>query len=105
VVAAAMVAALLSITGGGVYLGSAVVARHRAQAAADLAALAAAARLAAGPETACAQANAVAREMRVRITSCAVDDLDVVVTIEVRLAVGGWGKAQAAARAGPAYTA
>jgi secretion/DNA translocation related TadE-like protein len=100
-----MVAALLSITGGGVYLGSAVVARHRAQAAADLAALAAAARLAAGPETACAQANAVAREMRVRITSCAVDDLDVVVTIEVRLAVGGWGKAQAAARAGPAYTA
>jgi secretion/DNA translocation related TadE-like protein len=100
-----MVAALLSITGGGVYLGSAVVARHRAQAAADLAALAAAARLAAGPETACAQANAVAREMRVRITSCAVDYLDVVVTIEVRLAVGGWGKAQAAARAGPAYTA
>jgi secretion/DNA translocation related TadE-like protein len=100
-----MVASLLSITGGGVYLGSAVVARHRAQAAADLAALAAAARLAAGPETACAQANAVAREMRVSITSCAVDDLDVVVTIEVRLAVGGWGKAQAAARAGPAYTA
>jgi secretion/DNA translocation related TadE-like protein len=100
-----MVAALLSITGGGVYLGSAVVARHGAQAAADLAALAAAARLAAGPETACAQANAVAREMRVSITSCAVDDLDVVVTIEVRLAVGGWGKAQAAARAGPAYTA
>ena len=82
-----------------------MVARHRAQAAADLAALAAAARLAAGPETACAQANAVAREMRVRTTSCAVDDLDVVVTIEVRLAVGGWGKARAAARAGPAYTA
>jgi len=41
-----MVAVLLSITGGGAYLGSAVVARHRAQAAADLAALAAAARLA-----------------------------------------------------------
>jgi secretion/DNA translocation related TadE-like protein len=97
-----MVAALLSITGGGVYLGAAVVARHRAQAAADLAALAAAARLAAGPETACAQAKAVAREMRVSTTGCAVDDLDVVVTVDARLAVGGWGCARAAARAGPA---
>jgi len=97
-----MVAVLLSITGGGVYLGAAVVARHRAQAAADLAALAAAARLAAGPETACAQAKVVARQMRVSSTGCAVDNLDVVVTTEVRLAVGGWGSARAAARAGPA---
>ncbi|MBV8860835.1 MAG: flp pilus-assembly TadE/G-like family protein [Mycobacterium sp.] len=101
VVAAAMVATLLSITGGGVYLGAAVVARHRAQAAADLAALGAAARLAAGPEPACAQAQAIAREMRVSTASCTVDDLDVVVTIEVPLAVGRWGTAQAAARAGP----
>jgi secretion/DNA translocation related TadE-like protein len=100
-----MVAVLLSITGGGAYLGSAVVARHRAQAAADLAALAAAARLAAGPEAACAQAKAVARQMRVSTTGCDVDDLDVVVTVEVRRAVGGWGSARAAARAGPAETA
>ena len=97
-----MVAVLLSITGGSAYLGSAVVARHRAQAAADLAALAAAARLAAGPETACAQATAVADRMRASSAGCAVDDLDVVVTIEVRLVVGGWGSARAAARAGPA---
>jgi secretion/DNA translocation related TadE-like protein len=97
-----MVGVLLSATGGSVYLGSAVVARHRAQAAADLAALAAAARLAAGPETACAQAKGVARQMGVSTTGCAVDDLDVVVTTEVRLAVGGWGSARAAARAGPA---
>ena len=100
-----MVAVLLSITGGGAYLGSAVVARHRAQAAADLAALAAAARLAAGPEAACAQAKAVARQMRVSTTGCDVDDLDVVVTVDVRLAVGGWASARAAARAGPAETA
>jgi secretion/DNA translocation related TadE-like protein len=79
-----------------------VVARHRAQAGADLAALAAASRLAAGPETACAQARLVARAMRASTTGCAVDDLDVVVTVEVRLAVGGWGSARAAARAGPA---
>jgi secretion/DNA translocation related TadE-like protein len=97
-----MVVVLLIVTGGGAYLGAAVVARHRAQAAADLAALAAAARVAAGPETACTQANAVARAMRVSTTGCAVDDLDVVVTIEVGLAVGRWGRARAAARAGPA---
>jgi secretion/DNA translocation related TadE-like protein len=102
VVAAAMVVVLLSITGGSSYLGSAVVARHRAQAAADLAALAAAVRLTGGPEAACAQAKAVAREMRASSTGCAVDDLDVVVTVDVRLAVGGWGSARAAARAGPA---
>jgi secretion/DNA translocation related TadE-like protein len=101
VVAAAMVAVLLSITGGSAYLGCAVVARHRAQAAADLAALAAAARLPAGPEMACAQAAAVAREMRVDGVHCAVNDLDTVVTIEVRVAVGGWSRARAAARAGP----
>ncbi len=79
-----MVAVLLSITGVSLYLGAAVVARHRAQAAADLAALAAAARLAAGPATACARAKVVAREMRTSPTGCAVDDLDVVVTVEVR---------------------
>jgi secretion/DNA translocation related TadE-like protein len=100
-----MVAVLLSITGGSAYLGAAVVARHRAQAAADLAALAASARLVAGPETACAAAKAVAGEMHVSTTDCAVDDLDVVVTTEVRLAVGGWPSARAAARAGPANPA
>jgi secretion/DNA translocation related TadE-like protein len=96
-----MVAVLLTITGGSAYLGSAVVARHRAQAAADLAALAAAARLPGGPETACAQATVVASDMRVDGIHCAVDDLDAVVTIEVRVAVGGWSTARAAARAGP----
>jgi secretion/DNA translocation related TadE-like protein len=96
-----MVVVLLVVTGGSAYLGAAVVARHRAQAAADLAALAAAARVPAGPQTACAQANALARAMRVSTTGCTVDDLDVVVTIEVGLAVGRWGKARAAARAGP----
>jgi len=96
-----MVAVLLTVTGGIAYLGSAVVARHQAQAAADLGALAAASGLAAGPETACAQAKAVARQMRVATAGCAVEDLDVVVTTEVRLA-GGWGNARAAARAGPA---
>jgi secretion/DNA translocation related TadE-like protein len=94
-----MVVVLLSVTGGSAYLGAAVIARHRAQAAADLAALAAAARVPAGAETACAQADALARAMRVKPAGCDLDDLDVVVTIEV--GVGRWGAARAAARAGP----
>ncbi len=93
-----MVAALLCVTGAGTYLGSVVVARHRAQAAADLAALAGAGRLPAGPEAACARAVAVTRAMGTAEASCVVDDLDVVVT--VRVAVRG-GAASAAARAGP----
>jgi len=96
-----MVAVVLFVTGAGAYVGSVVLARHRAQAAADLAALAAAARVPAGAESACAQAGAVARAMRADPAGCAVDDLDVVVTVEVGLPVGRWGTARAAARAGP----
>jgi len=99
VVAAAMVAVLLCVTGGGAYLGSVVIARHRAQAAADLGALAAAARLPSGVAAACARATAVTRAMRIDDTGCRVDGLDVVVT--VRVAVAFAGAAQAAARAGP----
>jgi secretion/DNA translocation related TadE-like protein len=102
VIAAAMVVVLLTVTAGVAYLGVAVVARHRAQAAADLAALAAAARVPAGAEAACAQAHAVARVMRAGTTRCVVEDLDVVITIEVSAAGGRWGTARAAARAGPA---
>jgi secretion/DNA translocation related TadE-like protein len=94
-----MVAVLLMVTGGAAYLGSVVVARHRAQAAADLAALAAAARLPAGVAAACARATAVATGMRVDDTQCRVDGLDVVVTVRVPVAFAG--TARAAARAGP----
>jgi secretion/DNA translocation related TadE-like protein len=100
-----MVVVLLSVTGGCACLGAAVVARHRAQAAADLAALAAAARVPAGAESACAQAIALARAMRVNTAGCEVDVLDIVVTIEAGLADGRWGRARAVARAGPADTA
>jgi secretion/DNA translocation related TadE-like protein len=95
-----MVAVLLCMTGAGAYLGSAIVARHRAQAAADLGALAAAAALPSGVAAACARATAVAREMRVDDAQCSVDGLDVVIT--VRVGVAFVGVAQAAARAGPA---
>ncbi len=88
-------AALLAITVGGFYLGSAVIARHRAQAAADLAALAAAARLPAGTDAACSQASVIANAMRVGVADCTVEELDVVVIVQA-------GRARAGARAGPA---
>ena len=101
VVAAAMVVVLLSVTGGCACLGAAVVARHRAQAAADLAALAAAARLPAGPRRPAHRPTRWPGRCGLTTAGCAVDDLDVVITIEVGLTVGRWGKARAAARAGP----
>jgi secretion/DNA translocation related TadE-like protein len=97
-----MMAVLLTITAGGGYVGSAVIARHRAQAAADLAALAAAVRLADG--AACARASELARAMRTIVTRCAIEDLDVLVTVDASMTFGrlGVGPARASARAGPA---
>jgi secretion/DNA translocation related TadE-like protein len=96
-----MVVVLLWVTGAGAYLGAVVVARHRAQAAADLSALAAAARLPSGAHAACARATEVARRMRIDDARCDVDDLDVVITIQVAVFAA---TATAAARAGPADT-
>jgi secretion/DNA translocation related TadE-like protein len=103
VLAAAMLAVLLCVTCACAYVGAVVVARHRAQAAADLAALAAAARLPSGAEAACAEASTVARAMRVDDVECRVDDFDVVVTVHVAAVFAG--VAEAAARAGPADVA
>ncbi|OHU98172.1 Rv3654c family TadE-like protein [Mycobacterium talmoniae] len=98
--AAAMVAVLVSLTAGGAYLGAAVRARHAAQATADLAALAAAAALPGGAQAACARATRVVDRMAAQAAGCVVRGLDVVVTVEVPVAGVGW--ARAAARAGPA---
>lgn len=101
-----MMAAVLVVTVGAVHVGSAVVARHRAQAAADMAALAAATRMPAGPGAACEKASAVARAMSTTVTACDADSLDVVVTVDAPLASAAWGAgpARAVARAGPAAT-
>jgi secretion/DNA translocation related TadE-like protein len=100
-----MMAVLLAITIGGVYVGSAVIARHRAQAAADLAALAAAVHLANGTAAACEQASVPAHAMHTALTQCLVEDedLDVVVTVDATMRFGqlGVGAVRATARAGP----
>lgn len=94
-IAVAMMAVLMAVTVGGFYIGSAVIARHRAQAAADLAALAAAGALPAGADAACGRASVIANGMGVDVVDCTVQALDVVVTVVA-------GPARAAARAGPA---
>lgn len=98
-----MMAVLLAITVACVYLGSAAVARHRAQSAADLAALAAAGRLTEGRDAACSHAVALAQRMHATLVECSVIGLDVVVAVDVTATLGrlGSGTARAIARAGP----
>lgn len=101
--AVTLIAVLVAVTSAVAVVGSAVAARHRAQAAADLAALAGAGRLASGPQVACQWADSVTGAMGVRLAACRVDGLDVVVTAEVAVRLGrlGLGTASAKARAGP----
>ena len=80
-----------------------VVARHRAQGAADLGALAAAGLLAQGAEAGCEEAGEIARRMGVRVRRCSVAQWDVVVDVEANVSVGVLGvrTVRASARAGP----
>jgi secretion/DNA translocation related TadE-like protein len=84
-------------------MASAVVTRHRAEAAADLAALAAASRAEAGAVHPCTAARRVAEHMTVHLSRCRMVGADAI--IEVGLRPGGllapFGTAGAHARAGP----
>lgn len=99
----AFLAVVLAVTLAMAQVGVAAVARHRAQSAADLGALAAATRLSEGPAAACAAADAVVTRMRGHRVDCSVQGLDVVVIVEVPVTFGRWGtgRALAGARAGP----
>jgi secretion/DNA translocation related TadE-like protein len=85
--------------------GQAVLARHRAEAAADLAALAAAALWDAGQPGACPAALRVAGANGGRLLACRAA-ADGTVRVTVAVPIGGpaaaWGPAQVSARAGPA---
>jgi len=93
--------ALIAVTVALAHVGSGVLARHRAQSAADLAALAAAAESVRGTERACSAAGEVAGRVRATVRDCRIDGWDVVVTVTVPVGLGS-GVATAAARAGPA---
>jgi secretion/DNA translocation related TadE-like protein len=102
--AAASVAALLLLVGLIVSIGAAAETRHRAESAADLAALAAAANLPSGVERACARARWVAHRMRTELTACRVHGWEAEVELAARPPdlLLGFGVASARARAGPA---
>ncbi|WP_073947067.1 Rv3654c family TadE-like protein [Streptomyces kebangsaanensis] len=93
------IALLCVVFGAGLALGQAVVGRHRAAGAADLAALAAAGHWAEGSAAACARADRVARAQGTRLVRCVVvgDTSDVTAVSE-----RGPFTAEVRARAGPA---
>jgi secretion/DNA translocation related TadE-like protein len=92
----------------GLHLGAAVIARHRAEAAADLAALAAAGLAVEGAEAACRRAGEVAAAMGGTVTSCRLVGWDALVEARVPVAVTAPGigidTAAGRARAGPVST-
>ncbi len=93
---------LLMVTGMGVQLGAGVLARQRAETAADLAALAGAAKVLHGPDVACQAAVAVASANDAALETCLMTGTDVLVTVSVQLRAGPMnGSATSRARAGP----
>lgn len=96
------VAALTGVALLSCWLAAAVLARHRAEAAADLAALAAASHAAEGPTQACERARWIADRMAVSLLTCRWQRLDAFVEVQAPgLGVAGLPGPSARARAGP----
>ncbi|MEV8438904.1 Rv3654c family TadE-like protein [Actinosynnema sp. NPDC051121] len=100
VVAVGVMAVWFALVVVGGQVGEAVVNRHRASAAADLGALAAAGELPGGVAHACARARWVVERMGGRLVECLVEGWEV----DVRVSGGAtvFGAPSARARAGPA---
>ncbi|MEU4169123.1 Rv3654c family TadE-like protein [Streptomyces sp. NPDC026665] len=105
-----MVAVLCAVFGAVLAMGQAVVVRHRAAGAADLAALAAADHWSQGGTAACARADRVARAQSARLVRCEVEgQISEVtassgtgpITAEVRSRAGPAGSAKSAGLPGP----
>ncbi|WP_442814027.1 Rv3654c family TadE-like protein [Streptomyces sp. NBC_00151] len=108
------IAVLCAVFGAVLSMGQAVVVRHRAAGAADLAALAAADHWSDGGTAACARADRVARAQSARLVRCAVEGQisDVTassgtgpITAEVRSRAGPPGSLGSDGSPGPAETA
>lgn len=97
------IGALVLLLAGAMALLSAVAASHRARAAADLAALAAAGARVDGGDARdpCAVASEVAERNGSALAACAVAGDDVTVTVRTPVSWPGLGAASARARAGP----
>jgi secretion/DNA translocation related TadE-like protein len=97
------IGAVAAVLGGLLLFVAAVVTRHRAESAADLAALAAAGTAVAGEERACAEARWVTEQMDVELRSCRLSGWNalVEVTAPPPAVLSLFGPAAARARAGP----
>lgn len=97
------IGAVAAVLSGLLLFAAAVVTRHRAESAADLAALAAAGAAVAGEEQACAEARWVTEQMGVDLRSCRLSgwNAQVEVTAAPPAALSLFGPAAARARAGP----
>ncbi|MBE8526197.1 flp pilus-assembly TadE/G-like family protein [Amycolatopsis sp. H6(2020)] len=97
------VAALTAVATLAFWLAATVTARHQAESAADLGALAAASHATEGPVRACERARWVADRMGVTLRTCRWQQLDALVEVEARgPAMAGVPRPSAHARAGPA---
>ncbi|GAA5127934.1 Rv3654c family TadE-like protein [Pseudonocardia adelaidensis] len=101
------IAVIMTVFVVGLHLGAAVIARHRAEAAADLAALAAAGLAVEGAQAACRRAGEVAGAMGGTVTSCRLAGWDALLEVRVPISVAlpGIDTATGRARAGPVPTA
>jgi secretion/DNA translocation related TadE-like protein len=97
------IGAAAAVLSGLLLFASAVVTRHRAESAADLAALAAAATAVAGEDQACEEARWVTQQMDVDLRSCRLSGWDALVEVAAKppAALSLFGPAAARARAGP----
>jgi secretion/DNA translocation related TadE-like protein len=103
VLVVALAAVLLVVAAGIALVGAATVARHRAESAADLAALSAAAHALEGDVAACRWAATAARRSGGELVACRLDDAVADVVVRARLATPAarFGAATSRARAGP----
>ncbi|SDJ52191.1 helicase/secretion neighborhood TadE-like protein [Actinokineospora alba] len=101
--AAGVIAMVMVLAGLVAGVGAALVTRHRAEAAADLAALSGAVHAVSGEEAACARARWVADRMRVEVVGCRLSGWDVSVHVAARppTFIAAFGPAESTARAGP----
>ncbi|MFF3440773.1 Rv3654c family TadE-like protein [Streptosporangium sp. NPDC002721] len=103
-----LMALVFAVATAVVFAGMARVARHRAQSAADLSALAAARLAFADPGRGCVRASSLAADNEARVTRCSLSDggiADIEVTLEVSLPLKGPVAITARARAGPVHIA
>lgn len=103
VLATGIVAALVVSAMAFTAVGQATAARHRAQGAADAAALAGASKVLLGDGESCAAARAMAEDAAVELERCEVRNLEVTVYVSVEASgiPAAFGPARAVSRAGP----